>query len=223
MPTTINGKHFKTQKNAIDWTRDILTAHEATGSITQEHKVWEDLTDLINRHPNAIKKIGKGIKALHVKRSVYGHIELHIERTDGSWTDISWQACIRSKGKTTLQNLKAAMRYAVKGQIRTFRKTYTPGESLCSICSTIIEPDDVHIHHAPPQSFDGLANAFILEQPNHPHTFDDDTQTHQARFQKKDRLYETQWKEYHAKHARLTLTHARCNLSYRPTTDKELP
>ena len=104
------------------------------------------------------------------------------------------------------------MRYAIKGQIRSFRQTHTPEESKCAICLTVIETDNVHIHHAT-QSFDDLANTFIQQQENPPNTFDDDTETHQARFQKKDHLYEKQWQKYHSNHAHLTLTHAKCNLS----------
>jgi len=213
MPITINGKYFKTQRDAIDYTRSTLIAHELTGCLTSDNKDWEYFTDLIKRHPDATEKIGTGLKSLHVRRSVYGHIELHIERFDGTSIDISWQTCVKSKGQTTIQNLKAAMRYAVKGQILKFRETHVDGVSVCTICSGVIK-DDVHIHHAPPQSFDALVNAFILEISNHPTTFDDDTQTYQARFHKKDRLYEIEWQEYHAKYAILELTHARCNLSY---------
>ena len=212
---TIGNRTFETQKAAIDHTRDLLLTLEPYQIVSTDTEGYDYLTDLVKRHPDAASKIGKGVDAFYVHRSVTGHIALSIKRVDTSLVDVSWVTCVKAKPKTNRDNLLAAMRAAVQTQIADAKSTYTPNMN-CEICDTPIKTlSDSHVDHKNP-TFLEIANGFIAQNES-PQVFDDDPVRNNAIFTKDDAEYQKRWQAYHHQHATLRLVHANCNLSRRKT------
>ena len=208
---SINGINFKSQKDAINYTRNLLFSLEPVGEITETSLGWNYLTALIERHPEYESKKGAGISSIVIHRK-FGKIAMDIKRADGSRIDISWIYCIKSTHATTYQNLMNAMRLAIKSQIELFKQKQKLN-TICDICSKpILTIKETHVDHHQP-TFKELADNFIKENNPAPKQFDDDPTTNQATFTPSDYDYSRRWQNYHSKHAQLRLTHAKCNLS----------
>ncbi len=213
-PTIINGIGFETQKAAKDYTRKLLLKLEPIGLIGTTIKEWEYLNALIKRHPEYESKKGVGIGGIIIKRDYNNSIAMDLKRTDGTVIDISWVACVTSKGASEKENLISAMRFAVKKQIDQFRdnaqRSHPP--PICGICCNPIPPShDMHVHHCP--RFEELAEAFIKDNCPSPTQFEDDIGTNQAKFTLADNIYSKRWQAYHRAHANLLTTHSKCNLT----------
>ncbi len=84
-PIIIGSKEFKFQKNALEYYKEMLNRHRKNASIDGEDHL--SLLDLIERHPEAVQKIGSEIKRFYKAPTELGTSCFWIERTDGSNTD----------------------------------------------------------------------------------------------------------------------------------------
>lgn len=100
-PIVLNGIEFKFQKDAIDRFRNMLELYRNGQSIAGDDR--DMLLALLERHPEADKKIGCGIKRLYKYRTDMPTSCFWIERTDGSRTDFSDRTAISAKGKSLYQ------------------------------------------------------------------------------------------------------------------------
>ena len=210
--TIIDGIKFKSQKDAINYTRNILVSLESIGEVSITTQGWNYLNALIKRHPEYASKRGKGITSIIITRDYNKNIAMNLKRVDGSIVDISWIYCVKSTHATPYQNLMSAMRLAIKYQIDEFRHKEQQSSGICGICLNPISSfDKTHIDHEP--TFKKLAENFVKENGSPPEQFDNDITTNQAKFTASSHKYSKRWQEYHSKHAKLRLTHAKCNLS----------
>lgn len=62
--TIINGTKFKSHKDAMDYTRNMLVSLEPVEEISKTVQGWTYLNALIKRHPEYTSKKGKGITSI---------------------------------------------------------------------------------------------------------------------------------------------------------------
>jgi hypothetical protein len=174
------------------------------------------LRALLCCHPEAADKIGAGIAHFSVETDThYGqtrHFTLH--RLDGSSTDFSFIACI--DGRNERRDRLGAMRHAVQDQIIGFRdQAFAMTADLrCPLRGVPITRGAYHVDHAPPLSFDVLANDWLaaahLELNEVLITPPGDKQIIAAMT---DPSQLVSWQGHHLRHARLRMLSPRANLS----------
>lgn len=167
--------------------------------------------DLIKLHPNSIDKIGAGIDSFFVTRNIGGHKQLNIKRIDGSIVDFSFLKCFSRKSKTPKQNLNAAMRTSISNQIKMFKDENFYSGFVCGLCGVIVNDRlNAHVDHI--IRFKEISEDFLKDRQVIPLEFDDDPVSNSAAFKREDNGFELDWYLYHARHAKLRLICATCNL-----------
>jgi hypothetical protein len=112
IPIDVGCQHFASQKDATNYIREILWAHKPGDYVIASQWI-DDLTALLNRHPEAGQKIGVGLRAFLVDKDESGSQCFWLERTDGSRTDFSFHACIKGQPRSVEKEFPAACRYRV--------------------------------------------------------------------------------------------------------------
>ena len=206
----INNKTFLTLNEAYAYTREFLTNlyEQDNRVITSTHEEWDFLYALILRHPCCKQQIGIGIKAFLIIRKRIENITLDILRTDYTRINISWRCCVRAKDGTMKENLRSAMRIAVRSQIHEFRKQIKPTQ-LCEFCNTELGDKEINIHHAAPTFKEMSDNFLIMNRP--PTKFHERKPPKQPIFRNEDSEFEFRWENYHREHCNLTVLHRDCH------------
>jgi hypothetical protein len=84
---------FKTKKAFEEKLRSILHAAEPGVEFGEpEHSF---LLCVLFRHPDAVQKIGCGVRAFRVTTSKYGNRCFEAVRTDATWAEFSYLKCAR--------------------------------------------------------------------------------------------------------------------------------
>lgn len=205
------GEHkFTSQKDALQYVRDLLSKIGICQSIKNETKHYSDIYTLVQNHPDFIAKC----KNLHDFRIIKNKLnknalELNIINEDGSIEDISWHSCVTGKPKTYKQELLSALRYSIDYQIKNYKDNVLFYK--CMLCDKECSKD-FHIDHI--IHFDKLVKDFhksINIVP--PNEFDNaDDNTNRRKIKSIDRAYKKMWQEYHLQNAILRVTCKTCNL-----------
>jgi hypothetical protein len=169
--------------------------------------------DLVLRHPESVKKIGVGIRRFYVSPNFMApqHLQLNIERIDGSTEDISWIKCIAGKATSTKARLNQAMRAAIALDIIRFKESSYSPDMPCSLCGTELK-SSYHAHADHVLEFAIIAKQFLEMNDPHPQSFDDCAQTHRPIFKDIDVDFKLRWIAYHNQNMNLRLICAPCNL-----------
>lgn len=158
---TIGQEVFPSKKALTDKVRSILYAYDPKQTLNIYHHHFMD--NLLDRHPNADEKRGKGIKSFYVERNEYGGLGFYIERVDNSHTDFSFTHCITNK--TPRHDLLAALREEIKPQIFEARDAIFSGDPVrCPFSGEVLTKHGCHIDHTPPDTFEAIANEFIATE-----------------------------------------------------------
>lgn len=80
-PLTIGTRTFDTQDAAREFIREILHRHPLLTPIEGHDHVF--LLGLLGKHPNAVEKVGAGVKHFTVEKSLGGAQCFYITRIDG--------------------------------------------------------------------------------------------------------------------------------------------
>lgn len=120
------------------------------------------LHELVGMHPESAAKVGPGIARFEIRPSEINPAQrtFWLIRVDGSETDFSYLKCITHP--TPIQGFKAACRSAVVQEIIDHKnRVFDPGHDVvCCVTGELLSPDTSHIDHAPPWTFDAIAEAF---------------------------------------------------------------
>ncbi len=190
--------YWKTQAEGFAFVREKL--REFDGADPFWH--W-----LVQRHPEASKKIGVGVKRVVLVRHV-----TCIERIDGTVIDFSWRACVTGKRKSEKRLLLDAMRIAIRPQIDDFK--FHAG-NICALCGqTLLLDRNRHADHHP-YKFKWMSDDFLGGNKPHPTLFDDHPELHQAMFREEDSDFARKWRAYHQEYARFRILCAACNIANR--------
>ena len=95
---------------------------------------------LIERHPNKIEKIGRGIARFELSLNPINKesYQLNIKRVDGTYDHVSWIKCVESRENSLKSELLTAMRIAIAAQTQAFK--IRSGISACEICKVALNP-----------------------------------------------------------------------------------
>lgn len=89
----VAGESFATKKALEEKLKVIL--HAAVPGVELDEPVHSFLLCVLFRHPEAVQKIGCGVRAFRVTTSKYGNRCFEAVRTDGTWSEFSYLKCAR--------------------------------------------------------------------------------------------------------------------------------
>lgn len=214
----INERTFLTQAATIEFFKEMLNRHRNGMDITGEDN--DMLLALLERHPEAAKKIGCGVKRLYKDRTALSTSCFWLERTDGTKTDFSYLSAIKAKRKSLYQEFCEACRNAVQEDLRHTKQAFfdkygnEEGKVQCDITGDYIALNESHLDHKKPLTFQVIVITFVnangieinsemLSKPQ-----DGQFQTSFANLEIKDKF-----RGYHHKTAQLRIIKAERNIS----------
>jgi 5-methylcytosine-specific restriction endonuclease McrA len=212
----LGGITFKTWLAVKEHTKKIL----AEGCRELRGKDLEFAKDLVKYHPEAEKKLAKGILSIRVGVPEYGsYFCFKLTNNENQERDFSHKKCIpltkKNKELSLLSakktDLLKAYRHAVIYQTKEFWENTEP--KICKICRSSIK---IQVDHVIPLVT--LVNRFelihsIIEHPQmvRPH---DHTYPLKFSISKRDSaIFVEKWQGFHTKEAKLQLLCQKCNLS----------
>ncbi|KXJ57382.1 MAG: hypothetical protein AXW17_03200 [Colwellia sp. Phe_37] len=119
-----NGTNFLTQKETIEYFKDLLDSISLGNSLTPEHAAYSNLLSLYKRHPEFEFKSRNEENVLYflIKNSgQYNTKCFHAVHADGSQADWSYKTAINSKGKTVFQCFVDGARHSLEMESPRFR------------------------------------------------------------------------------------------------------
>ena len=93
-PGSENARQFQSKKEALKFCSEMLSRHKSRETITSQDSKF--LTNLLNRHPDALQKIGCGVRRFLKDRADHGTECFYLERNDGSSTRFSFKPCVNA-------------------------------------------------------------------------------------------------------------------------------
>lgn len=205
----INNTEFKTQKEALDYFKNILNQCNINEIIPQH---FDDLYELLCRHPHAIEKIGCGVESFMIKPDGYGHKCFWLIRVDGTIEDFSYIISVKGKDITNELKFRKACRTAIRHQIVEYRDKYFDGKlyAKCEKTGKEIELSTCHVDHIEPMYFERIVSMFINEYSIDVDKITYDTTGTTCRLMDSELL--RNWVEYHIKYAKLRCVDKQYNL-----------
>lgn len=91
-PIVLPSHTFETQGAAKTYFGDMLKRYKPGDRVKTEDA--ECLEGLLQRHPNAMEKIGVGIDHFEVQSADFGSQCFRVVRTDGTWARFSYNVCV---------------------------------------------------------------------------------------------------------------------------------
>jgi hypothetical protein len=92
-PITIGTRTFDTKGAAEKFIQEILYRRPLLAPIDGPDHAF--LLALLSKHPDAVKKIGVGVKHFTVEKSIGGTQCFYITRVDGTREDFSFGKCLK--------------------------------------------------------------------------------------------------------------------------------
>ena len=217
-PIVLNGIEFKFQKDAIEHFKNMLERYRNGQTIAGDDR--DMLLALLERHPQADKKIGCGVKRLYKDRTDMPTSCFWIERTDGSRTDFSYRTAISAKEKSLYQEFLEACRVAVQDDLLLAKKEYfekwgdRDKKVKCALTRDKVAISESHLDHEKPLTFEVLVNTFIgandIEIKPEMLLMSQDAQFQTTMI---DQELKDKFRRYHYKMAKLRVIKAELNLS----------
>jgi hypothetical protein len=132
------------KKDKVQGCKNILYKYPPKGNVTDNDDL-RFLLSIFESHPEWHEKKGDGIEKITVQPAIYGTKCFYIHRVDGSCTDISFRAAIKSP--TKLSDVKKACRQAVRSSIVAFKKECYEAKMPCQVTGQPLDWDNMHIDH----------------------------------------------------------------------------
>jgi hypothetical protein len=167
-PSEIGDLSFARKGDATEFFRKILNQHGVGVALAEPdatHVYW-----LLERHPEAMVKIGVGVKEFSTRTAMYNTRCFEIRRTDGTTTDFGIKACLDGKAPLAFAETLRALRAEVTEDIKQkkwefFRaSTHSDGKVACALTGRLLSLEEAMIDHAPPKTFKALVEQFLKEK-----------------------------------------------------------
>ncbi len=156
---SINGEEFKTKESLKRLIQQILHAYQPEQLLNEtDYRFMLGVLDM--HHSSDIKK-GVGVQSIFVRENpTYKRNRgFWIKRIDGTVIDFSFIECISQRDdKTRFSN---ACRNAVREHIILFKNHNLKHDSICPVTGVNLTKNNVHVDHAPPNTFDFIVKEFI--------------------------------------------------------------
>ena len=208
-PIQIGEQYFARKADAVAAIRAAVNTLATTPTGTADAEAL--LLDLLQLHPRAAEKIGRGVTRVEIRVSpASGRRELPwLIRVDHSESEFSWHKCLDPPSHD--QEVRNALRWAVEHQIAGYRQAeFLRGAGRCAECHIDLTGNGGHVDHVDPTFMDmswdyvtatGGWEAFELRRP-----------AGKLGVRLADPDQERRWTEHHRKAARLRLLCANHNL-----------
>jgi hypothetical protein len=220
-PVDLATRSFPNQSAATEYFRAMLNRYRPGETVATEDGL--DLATLLDRHPEYDQKVGCGVAYFAVMMTEHGTQCFRIIRKDGTGTDFSYPTCVRGRPPTRKQEVSQAFRRAVRFDLFNARDKFIAehkgpdGLVSCSITGERIAPDEGHIDHKPPMTFEVIVSTFLqgrgLAFADVPVTNGHDEQVTP---ELADSALADHFRRYHAGVAKLDFVKARANLAQAP-------
>lgn len=154
---TLGDRTFARKGDAVDHVRQVLNGTPLGATVT-DPLVYA----LLDLHPYAGDKKSRGVAGIEVHVNEWNQRAFTIRTDDDDLVVFSFRECF--KPSTPAQDAKSALRYEIREQITEFRRTAPLICATTGIPVTYIKgrPDTAEVDHAPPATFDRLAEDWAL-------------------------------------------------------------
>lgn len=204
---------FPTRKAAEAEIRRVL--HGTERGTPLEGADFDLIRGLLDCHPDATEKIGRGIASIKVRSIEYGSPGFWITRIDGTGDDFSYRKALDGAPNRNAA-IRQAMRHAIRHQIDEYRRAQfaaradRDGMLLCPLTGLRVRPAGAHVDHIEP--FADIASRFISGCGG-PDSVPLGSSPHHPGPALADPIQLTAWTIYHRQQARLRVVHASANLA----------
>jgi hypothetical protein len=209
----VNGTFFKTKTALTKAIQKILHADRVGSDLNDSDTDF--LVDLVARyHPDPDSKIGCGVKRMWRDRNEYNGVGFYLERIDGTTTDFSFKKCLNPP--THAQKVEKAARFAVLDQIGRFKMKSFEGDKqpVCLYTKVILSPNDCHVDHEPPRTFQNLFRVFLKITERNIDLIKLRPRGDNSVYEEfEDKELERHWQAWHEANAKLRVLSRRGNLS----------
>jgi hypothetical protein len=208
----VAGRLFRTKADLENHIRAIVAKYPLEVYMDGEDVAF--MTEVFKHHYRWDDKRGPGVAGMFTRR-VYSatgaSTGIMLKRIDGSEVDISWVVCLMPGGRPKAKrNLSVAARYEVMPQ-RNAASHAVPHGAACPLCGQPLLAGDRHVDHAPPHTFEGLLDFWLIEEGlNYEQVEIEDVGVADAQFI--DRELAARWQDFHRQHAVLRVIHIHENL-----------
>jgi hypothetical protein len=217
----IGNNLFETQKQAIEYVRNMISQIEIEDIIDERHSHFNSIMEIVENHRDFMIKRGVGIHHFKIVINPLNKCkELHLYRIDDSECVVSYIVCaqdsIINKSKMKIHDIKFklydAMREAISEQILKFKINCRSSPFLYSCVKCGVNDQDIeyHVDHDNP-SFMHLRDSF-LNNKEFPTQFSYIQNTYVNKFRREDEQFKNEWAEYHRQNASLQILCKDCNL-----------
>jgi hypothetical protein len=164
-PLDIGDLSFARKGDAAEHFRTILYRRDPGVALSEPdatHVYW-----LLERHPEAVAKIGAGVKEFSTRKAMYNTRCFEVRRIDGTATDFSVKPCLDGKAPSILAETLRALRTEVVEEIKQMKwqffraSTHPDGKVACALTGQLLSLEEAMIDHAPPETFKALAERFL--------------------------------------------------------------
>lgn len=149
---------FRTKGEAEAAIREVADSADIGNPVIGEAK--ELILGLLERHPEAARKIGAGVSQVVVRFNAYKKRGFYLLRVDGSETDFSWTKCLSPP--RPIDRVRTALRSCIADQKLEARDRHfaAGANACCELTGLAITPASCHVHHENP-TFAELVDAFL--------------------------------------------------------------
>jgi Protein of unknown function (DUF3223) len=200
---TLGDHEFGRKGDAVTYVREILR-----GATLGDRIDDPIMYALLDQHPRREEKVERGVAGIEVTPNDWGDRCFAVRTDDGDLIAFSFLECF--KPSTPTQDAKAALRVEIADQITDFRRATDLVCAVSGIALTYTKgrPDTAEVDHAPPATFDALAEQWAQTQGGWTCVVN-----HQEGQRRRLTLDEqrSSWRLFHAEHARLRMLSARAH------------
>ena len=161
-PVTIATHEFESQGDANAFFKEMLNRYEPGGRVSDEDALH--LGALLERHSEYADKVGVDHFEVMIE---HGTQCFRIVRADGTGTDFSYGHCIRGRPPSRKSEVSHAFRQVVRFDLYRARDAFlaacrgADGLVSCAVIKQPIAPDQGHMVHRPPLTFEVIVTTFL--------------------------------------------------------------
>jgi hypothetical protein len=217
-PVELATRSFANQAEATEFFRTMLNKYKPKERVSDNDALH--LAALLERHTEYDQKVGCGVDHFTVMLTEHGTQCFRVIRTDGTGTDFSYPHCIKGRAPSLKQEVSQAFRQAVRLDLFNARDKFfaehrgADGLVVCGTTGERITPNDGHMDHMPPMTFEVIVTTFLqgrglsLNDVPISKTKDDQVATTLT-----DKTMAEAFRHYHEGVAKLEFVKARVNLA----------
>lgn len=154
---------FKSKKSTLDYYKNILNKYNYEDYLDEVD--FNDVNNLLKKHPDSINKIGNGVKAISIGKVRTNTKCFKIIRNDLTSETFSYFKCINGN-YSALTQFNRVCRDVISDDIQKVKQDYfdrkvVKGKVKCQETGELCSWEDLVIDHRQPQTFSMIVDRFI--------------------------------------------------------------